>query len=381
MEKSGVYKVTKKASQGRARLGSLVLPHGTVKTPLFMPVASQAAVKTLSQADLLESGVQMIVSNVYYLHLRPGEDIVQRAGGLHKFMGWHCPILTDSGGYQVFSLSDMRKVSSDGVTFRSPVDGTTVVLTPENVVEIQRKLGSDIAMCLDECTPYPCERAYAESSLYTTLDWANRSLIAFQKGTSISHAEGQLLFGIIQGSMFPDLRRLAVDEMLKLNFPGYAIGGLSVGEPFSLKTEILNTTLSSLPQEKPRYLMGVGTIKEIWEFVEAGIDMFDCAMPTRNARNGQLFTSHGKLVIKNSQYRDDNRPLDPECDCYTCKNFSRAYLSHLFRSNEILGLRLNSLHNIHFMIESMSKIRRAILTDTWEKSKREFLSKYSTGVS
>jgi queuine tRNA-ribosyltransferase len=236
-------------------------------------------------------------------------------------------------------------------------------------------------MCLDECPPYPCERAYAESSLRTTLDWANRSITAFQKGTSISHAEGQILFGIIQGSMFPDLRRLAVDEMLKLNFPGYAIGGLSVGEPFSLRTEILNATVSSLPQEKPRYLMGVGTVNEIWEFVEAGIDMFDCAMPTRNARNGQLFTSHGKLVIKHSQYRDDNRPLDPDCDCYTCKNFSRAYLSHLFRSNEILGLRLSSLHNIHFMIKLMSKIRRAISTDTWEKSKMEFLSKYNMGFS
>jgi len=377
MEKS--FEVLKKSKNKDARTGKIVTAHGMVNTPVFIPVGTQATVKTLSPKELEEAGVELILSNTYYLFLRPGVEIIEKAGGLHKFMGWNKPIISDSGGYQVFSLADLRKISEEGVEFQSHIDGARHFLSPEKIIEIQIGLASDIIMCFDECTPYPCEKDYARQSMELTLRWARRCKEEFNDRHSSPNS--QWLFGIIQGGMHKDLRKRSTEETIEIGFEGYAIGGLSVGEPRDLRNEILEFTAPLLPEDKPRYLMGVGEPQELWEAVEKGIDMFDCAMPTRTARNGQVFTSRGKVVIKNAQYKEDFGPLDTECECYTCRHFSRAYLCHLFRAGEILALRLNTLHNIHYMVKLFKQIRQAIEEDRYEEAKREFLRKWHSESS
>jgi len=366
------FEVLKKSK--RARLGRIVTPHGTITTPVFIPVGTQGTVKTLSPKELEEAGVEIVLSNTYYLFLRPGVEIIEKAGGIHKFMGWNRPIISDSGGYQVFSLADRRKISKEGVEFQSHIDGAKHFFSPEKIIEIQISLASDIITCFDECIPYPCGKDYARQSMELTLEWARRCKKEFSNHHSSPDA--QWLFGIIQGGMHKDLRKISSEETIEIGFAGYAIGGLSVGEPQDLRDEILDYTTPFLPEDKPRYLMGVGEPQELWEAVEKGVDMFDCAMPTRNARNGQVFTSRGKVIIKNAQYKDDFRPLDPECECYTCRHFSRAYLCHLFRAGEILALRLNTLHNMHFMVKLFQQIRLAIEEDSYQKAKRDFLRKW-----
>jgi len=368
------FEVLKKSKANNARIGRIVTAHGVVNTPVFIPVGTQATVKTLSPKELEEAGVELVLSNSYYLFLRPGVEIIEKAGGLHKFMGWNRPIISDSGGYQVFSLADLRKISEEGVEFQSHIDGARHFLSPEKIIEIQISLASDIIMCFDECTSYPCGRDYAQRSMELTLKWARRCKEKFNDRRSSPNS--QWLFGIIQGGMHKDLRKRSAEETIEIGFEGYAIGGLSVGEPQDLRDEIVEFTTPLLPEDKPRYLMGVGEPQELWEAVEKGIDMFDCSMPTRNARNGQVFTSRGKVVIKNAQYKEDFGPLDPECECYTCRHFSRAYLCHLFRAGEILALRLNTLHNIHYMVKLFKEIRRAIKQDRYEEAKREFLRKW-----
>ena len=369
-----LFEILKKSKDKNARIGRIVTAHGIVNTPVFIPVGTQATVKTLSPEELKEAGVEMVLSNTYYLFLRPGVEVIEKAGGLHKFMGWNRPIISDSGGYQVFSLADLRKIREGGVEFQSHIDGARHFLSPEKIIEIQVSLASDIIMCFDECTPYPCAKDYAEQSMELTLKWARRCKTEFNDQRS--PANSQRLFGIIQGGMHKDLRKRSAEETIEIGFEGYAIGGLSVGEPQDLRNEILEFTTPLLPEDKPRYLMGVGEPQELWEAVEKGIDMFDCAMPTRNARNGQVLTSTGKVVIKNAQYKEDFAPLDSECKCYTCRHFSRAYLCHLFRAGEILALRLNTLHNIHYMVKLFKQIRQAIEEDRYEKAKREFLRKW-----
>jgi len=368
------FEVLKRCKNKNARAGRIVTAHGIVNTPVFIPVGTQGTVKTLSPKELEEAGVEIVLSNTYYLFLRPGVEIIEKAGGLHKFMGWDRPIITDSGGYQVFSLADLRKITQEGVEFQSHIDGARHFLSPEKIIEIQVSLGSDIIMCFDECTPYPCERDYAQQSMELTLEWARRCRKEFDERTSSPNP--QCLFGIVQGGMHKDLRKRSAEETMGIGFEGYAIGGLSVGESQDLRNEVLEFTTPLLPENRPRYLMGVGQPREIWEAVEKGIDMFDCAMPTRNARNGQVLTSTGKVVIKNAQYKDDFGPLDPECQCYTCRHFSRAYLCHLFRAGEILALRLNTLHNIHYMVKLFEQIRQAIEEDRYDQAKREFLRKW-----
>jgi len=368
------FEVLKKCKNRDARVGRIVTAHGIVNTPVFIPVGTQGTVKTLSPKELEEAGVEMVLSNTYYLFLRPGVEIIEKAGGLHKFMGWDRPIISDSGGYQVFSLADLRKITQEGVEFQSHIDGARHFLSPEKIIEIQVSLGCDIIMCFDECTPYPCERDYAQQSMELTLEWARRCKKKLDERCSSPNR--QWLFGIIQGGMHEDLRKRSAEETIEIGFEGYAIGGLSVGEPQDLRDEILEFTTPLLPEDKPRYLMGVGQPEELWEAVEKGIDMFDCAMPTRNARNGQVLTSTGRVVIKNAQYKEDFGPLDPECQCYTCRHFSRAYLCHIFRAGEILALRLNTLHNIHYMVKLFQQIRQAIEEDHYEEAKREFLRKW-----
>jgi len=368
MEKN--FEILKKSKHNNARTGRIVTSHGIVNTPVFIPVGTQATVKTLSPKELEEAGVEMVLSNTYYLFLRPGVETIEKAGGLHRFMVWNRPIITDSGGYQVFSLADLRKISEEGVEFQSHIDGTRHFLSPERIIGFQINLGSDIMMCFDECTPYPCEKDYAQQSMELTLKWARRCKREFNNRSAPRNS--QQLFGIIQGGMHKDLRERSAAETKDIGFEGYAIGGLSVGEPQDLRSEILELTAPFLPEDKPRYLMGVGDPQELWEAVEKGIDMFDCAMPTRNARNGTVFTSQGKVVIKNAQYKEDFGPLDSECECYTCRHFSRAYLCHLFRAGEILALRLNTLHNIHFMVKLFGKIREAIEQDRYGEAKKQF---------
>ena len=372
------YTLIHQDKTSRARLGKLITAHGEIDTPIFMPVGTQGTVKTLSPLDLEQSGAQIMLSNAYHLFLRPGMEVISKAGGLHDFIGWHKPILTDSGGYQVFSLALLRKVTDEGVEFQSHIDGTRHFLTPESVFEVQREFGSDIIMPLDECVHYPCSKDQAKVALDRTIKWAKRS-----KAASIEQAAGnagsrQLLFGIIQGATYEDLRKESVEHMVRIDFDGYAVGGLSVGEPSNLLYNIAGFTADLLPQDKPRYLMGVGLPEDLIEAVDVGIDMFDCVVPTRYGRNGTAFTSEGKLVIRNSPYKMQFSPLDPECGCYTCKNFSRAYLRHLFNAEEILGLRLISLHNTHFFINLMKNIREAISRDSFKEFKKEFFSKYNS---
>jgi len=370
----------------RARLGQIKTAHGTVKTPAFMPVGTQGTVKTLSNQDLGNCGAQVILSNAYHLFLRPGLDVISNAKGLHSFMNWERPILTDSGGYQVFSLALLRKVKDEGVEFQSHINGDRHFLTPEDVVNLQKILGSDIIMPLDECVHYPCGRDQAQVAMRHTTDWAKRSkeefkarhqeLIVEKKKYSVSHVNNsRLLFGIVQGATYEDLRKESTESLIDIDFDGYAIGGLSVGEPQDLRYNMMNFTVELLPVDKPRYFMGVGTPQQILDSVEVGIDLFDCCIPTRYGRNGTAFTSEGKLTVRNAAFSFDLNPLDKECSCYTCKQFSRSYLRHLFNAGEILGLHLVSLHNIHFYLKMMRDIRQAIKENRFKEFKKEFLRK------
>jgi queuine tRNA-ribosyltransferase len=363
------------STSGNARRGSLKTAHGEIQTPFFMTIGTVGAVKGLVPEEIRDLGGQVILSNTYHLHLRPGEESVAKAGGLHKFMNWDGPILTDSGGYQVFSLAKIRKLKEEGVEFQSHLDGSKIFLSPEKAIEIQSKLGSDIMMCLDECPGADKDRSYVEKSLALTTRWAQRckdhhSSSAGRQGT-------RLLFGIVQGGMHSDLRERSARELVEIGFDGYAIGGLSVGEESSVMYQMLEATVPELPEDKPRYLMGVGTPENILEAVERGVDMFDCVLPTRNARHGLLYTAGGQVRIKNEKYKEDFSPLDPKCICYTCKNYTKAYLRHLFISGEILSLRLNTLHNVAFYLNMMKGIRGAIESDRFEDFKTEFLSNYN----
>ena len=371
------FKILKKAKENKARLSILETPNRNVELPNFMPVASQGTVKTLPPKDLKEIGVQIIVSNTYHLHLRPGEDLIEKFGGLHKFMNFKGAILTDSGGFQVFSLSELREISDEGVEFKSHIDGKRVFFTPEKVIDIQLKIGSDIMMVLDECPPYPSEKSYAEKSLNLTLKWAERSYRYFKEKIA-DRDKRPLLFAISQGSTFPDLRKKGMEKLLEFDFDGYAIGGLAVGEPKEIREEIINAIIDMFPEDKPRYIMGVGYPEDIFFCVEHGIDLFDCVLPTRNARTGLVFTSEGKIRIKNSVYSKDEKPLDPECDCYVCKNFTRAYIRHLFNAEEYLALYLASYHSVYFYINLMRKIRESIKEDRFYEFKKEFFEKYKS---
>jgi queuine tRNA-ribosyltransferase len=351
-------------SKGSPRLSRLVLQRGLVNCPAFMPVGTNATVKALSPHELKEIGVEIILSNTYHLYLRPGMDVIEKAGGLHRFMSWDGPILTDSGGFQVYSLSRLREITEDGVWFRSHIDGSLHFLGPVEAMNIQSILGSDIAMVFDECTPYPSTYEYARNSMNLTLKWA-RKCRDLKK-------ENQALFGIVQGGIYKDLRMECLEKLLEMDFDGYAVGGLSVDEPKEIMYEIIEYLGEAMPEDKPRYLMGVGELSDVLYAVEKGFDMFDCVMPTRNARNGTLFTSQGRLSIKRSEFKYDNSPLDPECECYTCRNFSRSYLRHLFLTKEILSMRLNTIHNLYFYLNFFRKMRKAIEEGRFEEFKRHW---------
>jgi queuine tRNA-ribosyltransferase len=353
------------ATDGPARRGTLTLAHGTVETPAFMPVGTYGTVKTMSPAELREIGARIVLGNTFHLWLRPGLEVIEAHGGLHDFMGWDGPILTDSGGFQVFSLGDLRKITEEGVKFQSPVNGDRCFLTPEESMRIQRVLNSDIVMIFDECTPYPADERQAADSMRLSLRWAARSKRAHEGNPNA-------LFGIVQGGMHEHLRDESLRELTAIGFDGYAIGGLSVGEPKEDMLRILDHTVPQLPQDKPRYLMGVGTPEDIVDAVARGIDMFDCVMPTRNARNGWLFTRFGTVKIKNAQYRLDTRPLDEQCGCYTCRHFTRAYLHHLHRIGEILGARLNTIHNLYYYQELMQGLRAAIAEGRFDRFVESF---------
>lgn len=368
------YELIKKCAQSGARLGKLHTPHGVIDTPTFMPVGTQATVKAMTPLELKEIGAEIILSNTYHLFIRPGHKLIKKFGGLHGFMNWDRPILTDSGGFQVFSLNELRKITEEGVIFRSHLDGTKHFFTPEFVMEIQEALGADIIMAFDECTPWPCEHDYAKKSLERTARWLKRCKDSHQ------NTEKQALFGIIQGGTFKDLRIESAKLTTNIELPGYAIGGLSVGEPKDIMNEVLEYTVPEMPADKPRYLMGVGSPDCLIDGVLRGIDMFDCVLPTRIARNGTVMTSNGKLVIRNAEYAEDHEPLDPRCDCYACKNFSRGYIRHLIKANEILGGRLTTVHNLRFLQNLMKDIRQAIADDRLLDFKREFFAAYGYNI-
>ena len=357
-----------------ARRGVVHTPHGDIQTPIFMPVGTQATVKSMTPEELKDDvKAQIILANTYHLYLRPGHDLVKEAGGLHKFMNWDRPILTDSGGFQVFSLSGLRKITEEGVKFSSHLDGSKHLFTPEKVMEIEEALGADIIMSFDECCPYPSDYNYTKKSMYRTTRWAERCKTAH---TTTS----QGLFGIIQGGFYKDLRKISADDLIAIDFPGYAIGGISVGEPKEEFLDILRYTTPLMPVNKPRYLMGVGTPDYLIEAALAGIDMCDCVLPTRLARHGTALTSKGKLVIRNATYERDWKKLDDECDCYTCQNYTRAYLRHLVKTNEILGIRLISLHNLRFLTRLMEQVREAIENDNLLDFREEFYKKYGYSI-
>ena len=364
------YKLIKKSKDTKARVGEIKTNHGIIKTPVFMPVGTRATVKTMTPEEVKDLGAQIILSNTYHLFLRPGPEIIEKAGGLHKFMNWHGPILTDSGGFQVFSLSANRKITEEGVTFRSHIDGSKQFLSPEVSIDVQNSLGSDIIMDFDECAPYPATYEYIEHSMNRTTRWAKRCK-DHHKNT-----DNQALFGIVQGGMYKDLRKKSAEDLVAMDFPGYAVGGLSVGEPKDIMVDILDYTTDFLPEDKPRYLMGVGTPDYLFEAVEHGIDMADCVLPTRIARNGTAMTSAGRVIAKNGKYKEDFTSLDENCDCYTCKNYTKAYIRHLFNVNEILAYRLLSIHNIYFLTKLMENIRNAILEDRFLEYKKEFYESY-----
>lgn len=364
------FTLEKKSSQCKARTGTIETNHGVIKTPVFMPVGTRATVKAMNNDELKSIGSQIILSNTYHLYLKPGQEIIRKADGLHKFMNWDKPILTDSGGFQVFSLSKTRKITEEGVQFRSHIDGSKHFISPEKSMEIQNDLGSDIMMAFDECVPYPASYEYTEDSMKRTLRWLKRCK-DYHKNT-----DKQNLFGIIQGGMYKDLREYSAKNTIDFDLPGYAIGGLSVGEPRDLMIDLLDFTTDFMPENKPRYLMGVGTPDYLFEAVEHGVDMCDCVLPTRIARNGTALTSKGKLVIKNAKYKDDFSPLDENCDCYACKNHTRAYIRHLLNVDEILGARLLSIHNLRFLIKLMENIRKSIEEDRYLEFKDEFYRNY-----
>lgn len=363
------YELIKTDKHTGARLGRLITPHGEIMTPVFMPVGTQATVKTMAPNELKEIGSQIILSNTYHLYMRPGHELVRQAGGLHSFMNWDKPILTDSGGFQVFSLASLRKIKEEGVYFSSHIDGSKHFISPEKSIEIQTALGSDIMMAFDVCSPYPCEYKEAAASMERTLRWLERCEKAWTN-------EKQALFPIIQGSTYSDLRIESTKATAAFDMPGIAVGGLSVGEPKEKMLEMLDAIRPYLPENKPRYIMGVGTPDYIIEGVLRGIDMFDCVLPTRIGRNGTVMTSKGKLVIRNAIYKDDFSPMDDECDCYACKNFTRAYIRHLLKAEEILGLRLTSMHNLRFLLKLTEQIREAIKNDSILDFKNEFYVKY-----
>ena len=364
-----------KDSNSKARAGYFRTDHGIVKTPIFMPVGTQGTVKAVKN-DSLENDIkaQIVLSNTYHLYLRPGTEILEKAGGLHNFMNWKKPILTDSGGFQVFSLSELRNLRSDGVEFRSHLDGSKHFFTPEKVIKIQRSIGSDIMMVLDECTPFPCDYEYAKNSTKLTSEWAILNKEAYEKNESL-YGHPQYLFGIIQGSIYKDLREKSCKDLMNLNFDSYAIGGLAVGEPVETLYEMVDFITDLIPENKLRYLMGVGRPENILETIERGIDMFDCVMPTRNARNSYLFTSEGILAMRNSKYKDDFEAIDKSCGCYTCKNFSRAYLRHLFIAKEILALELASIHNLHFYLNLVNEARKKIIEGSFLEWKSEIVKR------
>ena len=353
---------------GQARAGVLETAHGIVHTPQFMPVGTQGTVKAMTTDELRSLGAEILLSNTYHLYLRPGHDIVKKVGGIHNFINWSGPILTDSGGFQVYSLSRLRKINDEGVEFSSHIDGSRHFITPEKSIEIQQTLGADIIMCFDECTPYPATFEYAERSVDLTTQWAKRCKEKHMQGTG-----QQALFGIFQGSVFKELRRRSLQEIVDIGFDGYAAGGLSVGEPKELMHEMIHFAGPEMPEDKPRYLMGIGDLVDVLEAVEAGFDMFDCVMPTRNARNGTLFTSMGRISIKRAEFKDDPSPLDPECSCYTCRNYTRAYLRHLYLAREILSMRLNTIHNLHFYLNFFRLMRQAILKGMFQNFKKKWL--------
>lgn len=364
------YELIKTCKQTGARLGRVHTPHGSFETPMFMPVGTLATVKTMTPEELKEINAQIILSNTYHLWLRPGEDIIKEAGGLHQFMNWDRPILTDSGGFQVFSLSDLREIEEKGVHFRNHISGEKLFLTPEKATQIQNALGSDIMMAFDECPPFPAEHKYMKNSVERTSRWAERCLEAHERPAD------QGLFGIVQGGEYKDLRKQSAQDLTSLDFPGYAIGGLSVGEPKDIMNEMVEYTTQFLPTDKPRYLMGVGSADSLIDGSIRGIDMFDCVLPTRIARNGTLMTSQGRLVVRNAKFARDFSPLDPNCDCYTCKNYSRAYIRHLIKTDEILGLRLTTYHNLYFLLNLMEQVREAIKADRLGDFREEFFENY-----
>lgn len=364
------YELIKVCKQSGARLGRVHTPHGVIETPTFMPVGTQATVKTMSPEELKSMDAQIILSNTYHLFIRPGHEIVRQAGGLHKFMNWDRPILTDSGGFQVFSLANMRKITEEGVTFRSHLNGDKLFISPEVAMEIQNALGPDIMMAFDECPPYPADYEYVKNSLERTTRWAERCLKAHAR------PHDQALFAIIQGGMYADLRKQSAEQLTAMDFPGYAIGGLSVGESKPLMYEMLDVTVPLMPANKPRYLMGVGSPDALIEGSIRGVDMFDCVLPTRIARNGTTMTSEGRLVIRNAKFQNDFGPLDPNCDCYTCRNYSRAYIRHLIKADETFGIRLTTYHNLHFLIQLMKDVRQAIMEDRLLDFRDEFFAKY-----
>ena len=364
------FTLEKKSSQCKARTGTIETNHGVIKTPVFMPVGTRATVKAMNNDELKSIGSQIILSNTYHLYLKPGQEIIRKADGLHRVMNWDRPILTDSGGFQVFSLNKTRKITEEGVQFRSHIDGSKHFISPEKSMEIQNDLGSDIMMAFDECVPYPASYEYTEDSMKRTLRWLKRCK-DYHKNT-----DKQNLFGIIQGGMYKDLREYSAKNTIDFDLPGYAIGGLSVGEPRDLMIDLLDFTTDFMPENKPRYLMGVGTPDYLFEAVEHGVDMCDCVLPTRIARNGTALTSKGKLVVKNAIYKDDFSALDDNCDCYACKNHTRAYIRHLLNVDEILGARLLSIHNLRFLIKLMENIRKSIEEDRYLEFKDEFYRNY-----
>lgn len=364
-----------KQSCGKARAGYLCTDHGEIPTPVFMPVGTLATVKTLSPEEIATTGARIILGNAYHLYLRPGVDIIKKAGGLHRFQNWNGAMLTDSGGYQVFSLADLNKISDDGVKFQSHIDGSYHIFTPENVMELELGLGADIIMCLDVCSPYPCEQLKAALDNKRTVEWAGRCKSAFDKADPVYNWR-RFLFGIVQGSTYPEIRKVSAEALIELDFPGYAVGGLSVGEPVSAFRELAESTVQHLPAEKPRYLMGTGTPQDLLYSIGMGYDMFDCVMPTRNARNGQLFTRSGKMNIRNEKFKNDFTPVDENCGCYSCRNFTRAYIRHLFVADEILGLRLTSIHNIYYYEESMREARKHIIEGDYYAWMKDWLKGY-----
>jgi len=369
------FKVIKKDEKSSARAGLLKTLHGQINTPVFIPVGTQASIKTLCSKEMEDLGAEMILGNTYHLYLRPGYELIEKAGGLHSFMSWQKPILTDSGGYQVFSLNPLAKVTKEGVGFKSYLDGSLHQFTPERVIKIQHSLGADIIMPLDECVPYPSSYPFTRRATEFTMEWAERSKFEHEKD---ENKEKQTLFGIIQGGIYPNLRELCANFMVDLDFSGFALGGLSVGEASDMRLEITELTVSFFPEDKPRYLMGVGTPEDIVEAVYRGVDMFDCVLPTRNARNGTIFTRKGKMIIKAARYAEDFSPIDEKCGCLACKNYSRAYIRHLFQSGEIAGLRLATIHSLYFYLNLMKKIREAILKGTFTEWRKYFLEEYNS---